>query len=48
VGRILGHTSWQTTERYSHLGDSPVRVAVNSISGEIGAKLLPFKTTQAA
>jgi integrase len=48
VGRILGHTSWQTTERYSHLGDSPVRTAVNSISGEIGAKLLPFKATQAA
>lgn len=48
VGRILGHTSWQTTERYSHLGDSPVRVAVNSISGEIGAKLLPFKAPHAA
>lgn len=43
VGRILGHTSWQTTERYAHLADTPVRTAVNAISGEIGSKLLPFR-----
>jgi integrase len=43
VGRILGHTSWQTTQRYAHLADSPVRTAVNAISGEIGSKLLPFR-----
>jgi integrase len=51
VGRILGHTSWQTTERYAHLADTPVRKAVNAISGEIGSKLLAFpkaKTETAA
>jgi integrase len=48
VGRILGHTSWQTTERYSHLADNPIRTAVNAISGEIGSKLLPFRKTAAA
>jgi integrase len=45
VGKILGHTSWQTTERYAHLADSPVRKAVNEISGRIGSKLLPFRKT---
>jgi integrase len=43
IGSILGHTNWSTTQRYAHLGDSPVRAAVNSISAEIGAKLLPGK-----
>jgi integrase len=45
IGKILGHTSWQTTERYAHLADSPVRAAVNSISGRIGSKLLAFRKT---
>lgn len=29
VGRLLGHTQSQTTERYAHLADSPLRKAAN-------------------
>ena len=29
VGRLLGHTQPQTTQRYSHIADDPLREAVN-------------------
>jgi site-specific recombinase XerD len=29
VGRLLGHTSPLTTQRYAHLADSPLRAAAN-------------------
>lgn len=48
VGKILGHRSWQTTQRYAHLADSPVRTAVNAISGRIGSKLIPSRKGVAA
>jgi integrase len=32
LGRILGHASSLTTERYAHLADNPVRTAVNQAS----------------
>ena len=35
VGRLLGHSSVTTTERYAHFADDPVRAA----SEEIGARL---------
>lgn len=31
--RLLGHTQAQTTERYAHLLDSPLRDGVNAIGG---------------
>jgi integrase len=31
VGRLLGHTQAQTTERYAHLADDPLREAVNRL-----------------
>ncbi|HEV7509210.1 MAG TPA: site-specific integrase [Thermoanaerobaculia bacterium] len=47
VGRLLGHTTWQTTDRYAHLEDSPVRIAANAISDAIGSKLLIGRKTAA-
>jgi integrase len=32
IGRLLGHTSSQTTERYAHLFDAPLREAVEHLS----------------
>ncbi len=33
VGRLLGHTQPQTTQRYAHLADDPLREAVNGFGG---------------
>lgn len=37
VGRLLGHTSPLTTNRYAHLSDDPLRAATERFSGRIGA-----------
>jgi integrase len=39
IGSLLGHRSSQSTERYAHLSDDPVRDAAERISGEIAALL---------
>lgn len=39
IGKLLGHSQVQTTARYAHLADDPVKVSVNRVSDEIG-KLL--------
>lgn len=39
IGKLLGHKSQQTTQRYAHLDADPVRKATNAISGEIIAAL---------
>jgi hypothetical protein len=41
IGRLLGHISSQTTERYAHLGDDPLRRAANSIAATISAAIDP-------
>jgi integrase len=51
IGRVLGHSSTSTTERYSHLADDPLRAAADRVSGEIaaamtrrqGAEVIAFK-----
>lgn len=35
IGKLLGHTQAQTTHRYAHLMDDPLRAAVNAIGNEI-------------
>jgi hypothetical protein len=37
IGRLLGHTQVQTTHRYAHLFDDPLRVGLN----ELGEMLRP-------
>ncbi len=39
IGKLLGHTQAETTQRYAHLAANPVRQATDRISGEIGAVL---------
>ena len=35
IGKLLGHSQVQTTARYAHLADDPVKTAANRISGRI-------------
>lgn len=35
VGRLLGHTQTQTTQRYAHLADDPLREAANAFGNKI-------------
>jgi integrase len=39
IGGILGHSQASTTQRYAHLADDPLRRAVETIAGDIAAKL---------
>ena len=34
IGKLLGHTQMQTTLRYAHLMDSPLRAGVNAVAGQ--------------
>jgi site-specific recombinase XerD len=36
VGRLLGHTSPETTKRYAHLADDPLRRATEIFGAKIG------------
>ena len=35
IGKLLGHTQVQTTARYAHLANDPVKSAANRISARI-------------
>ena len=35
IGKLLGHTQAQTTARYAHLADDPVKSAANRIASRI-------------
>src|SRR5262249_13558751 len=48
IGRLLGHTQAQTTQRYAHLADDPLRDAADKIAGAItragkGGKVVPLR-----
>lgn len=47
IGRLLGHTQAQTTLRYAHLADDPLRAATEragaAIVGKRSAKVLPLR-----
>ncbi|WP_353954642.1 tyrosine-type recombinase/integrase [Brucella pituitosa] len=36
VGKLLGHSQSQTTQRYAHLAPDPIRDAADSVSNMIG------------
>ncbi|WP_188678155.1 tyrosine-type recombinase/integrase [Neptunicoccus cionae] len=38
IGKLLGHSQYQTTLRYAHLMDDPLRKAANSFSAAAGRK----------
>jgi integrase len=39
IGKLLGHRSVETTARYAHLDNDPVRRASNAIAATIAAAL---------
>ena len=39
VGRLLGHSKPQTTARYSHLADEPIRRAADEIGTRLSSAL---------
>lgn len=39
VGKLLGHKSVQTTARYAHLADDPLRIAAKQVGGSIEAAM---------
>jgi integrase len=51
IGALLGHAGPQTTARYAHLADSPVRAAANQVTshiaaaldGQVGGEVIAFK-----
>jgi hypothetical protein len=38
IGRLLGHQHVQTTARYAHLAEDPVRAATDQIAGDIASR----------
>src|SRR5262245_56985734 len=39
IGKMLGHTQAQTTQRYAHLASDPVKAAVATIAGKIAVAM---------
>lgn len=39
IGKLLGHTQVQTTARYAHLANDPVKTAAGRVSDAIGAAM---------
>jgi integrase len=39
IGKVLGHSSPSTTQRYAHLADDPLRAAADRVSGDIAAAM---------
>ena len=38
IGKLLGHTTPQTTARYAHLADDPIRAAAELVGGAMAGK----------
>jgi integrase len=39
IGKMLGHTQAQTTQRYAHLANDPVKAAAATVAGKIAAAM---------
>jgi integrase len=48
IGKMLGHTQAQTTQRYAHLAADPVKAAAASVAGKIAAAMSRENDKQAA
>jgi integrase len=41
IGALLGHSQAQTTKRYAHLADDPLRAAAKAVAGRLAAAMRP-------
>lgn len=48
IGKMLGHTQAQTTQRYAHLASDPVKAAAATVAGKIAAAMNGGKSDEAA
>jgi integrase len=48
IGKMLGHTQAQTTQRYAHLASDPVKAAAATVAGKIAAAMTPSGKDDAA
>jgi integrase len=48
IGKMLGHTQAQTTQRYAHLASDPVKAAAATVAGKIAAAMNGGKGEAAA
>jgi integrase len=47
IGKMLGHTQAQTTQRYAHLASDPVKAAAATVAGKIAAAMSGRKGDEA-
>ena len=47
VGKLLGHAKAETSQRYAHLADDPLRAAADRIAGAIASAMKPTGATGA-
>ena len=40
IGKLLGHTQVQTTARYAHLANDPLKASASKVADSIGADIL--------
>jgi len=48
IGKMLGHSQAQTTQRYAHLASDPVKAAAATVAGKIAAAMNGGKSDEAA
>lgn len=48
IGKLLGHTQVQTTARYAHLANDPVKLAAGRVSDTIGAAIMKAPAKRSA
>jgi integrase len=48
IGKLLGHSQMQTTQRYAHLMDSPLRAGVDAVASAFSPKPRLVRDTDAA
>jgi hypothetical protein len=47
IGKLLGHTQVQTTARYAHLANDPVKQAAERVADQLGTLLLKSRHPEA-
>ena len=46
IGKLLGHSQTQTTHRYAHFADAPIKSAAETVSGKMAHLLGNFESSK--